>query len=133
MDVPAGTSDIGAVNGIHLGGRGVEDRGIGYGLIVKVGNLPNLTSDRRSVRKLKRVFGQEELRASASPIARSQPHQAVCLRKSGGVTAMPTGGATTFDVMDQSGHCRVETLREYNDQVDQSALRAVHSAFGEKD
>ncbi len=30
---------------------------------------------------------------------------------------MLAGGAATFDVMDQSDHRRVETLREYNDQA----------------
>lgn len=51
----------------------------------------------------------------------------------GGITAMLAGGAATFDVMDQSGHRRVETLRKYNDQAGQGALRAVRSAFGEKE
>ncbi len=45
---------------------------------------------------------------------------------------MLAGGAATFDVMDQSGHRRVETLREYNDQPGQGVLHAVRSAFGEE-
>ncbi len=39
----------------------------------------------------------------------------------------------TLDVMDQSGHRRVDTLREYNDQASQGALRAVRLAFREQD
>ncbi len=53
--------------------------------------------------------------------------------RAGTASVMLADGPVTFEVMDQSDHRRVETLREYNDQAGQAALRAVRSAFGEKD
>lgn len=39
--------------------------------------------------------------------------------------------AAMFDVMDQSGHKRTDTMRKYNRQAGRGALRAVRAAFGE--
>jgi integrase len=49
----------------------------------------------------------------------------------GWITAALGNDATLFDVMDQSGHKRVDTVREYNDQAGRGALRAGRAAFGE--
>lgn len=50
----------------------------------------------------------------------------------GVITEMLDHDAALFDVMEQTGHRRVDTVREYTAQTGRGSLRAVRAAFGEE-